>query len=145
MEPLFFRIGAHSVSLLLVHMVWSTREREPRLAPNTDAWLAAELERIARGIGCHLVAVGNAADHVHALIAYAPSLAVANIAQSLKGASSRSLGLREGTSQPWQNGYWAESVGKGELEPLVRYVRHQRAHHDGPAPREPWEDALRSR
>jgi len=41
----------------------------------------------------------------------------------------------------WQVGYWAESVGPRELEPLVRYVRQQRAHHAENAALEPWEHA----
>jgi hypothetical protein len=37
----------------------------------------------------------------------------------------------------WQVGYWAESVAPGDLEPLIGYVRQQRAHHRAHAGLEP--------
>lgn len=132
---------AHAVTALLVHLVWSTRRRAPWLEPRVDRWLADVLEHKARHIQCAVLAVGNAYDHVHVLVRHPPSVAVSLIAQRLKGASSRALHREVSGSDGlvWQVGYWAESVGPRELEPLIQYVRNQRTHHREGSPREPWE------
>lgn len=146
MDPLFPLVPwhAHATAVLVVHLIWSTRKRVPWLEPRFDAWLAALLERKARALDCRLVAAGNAADHVHVLVVYPPRVSVAQIAHRLKGASSRAihLALPETQGLVWQVGYWAESVTPIALEPLVAYVRGQRAHHGDHALAEPWEANL---
>jgi putative transposase len=138
-------LGSHSSTVLVVHLVWATRHRAPLLEPSMDAWLAALLERKARRVDARLLAAGNAADHVHVLLRYSPRTPVAQIAHQLKGASSRALGRFAPNPSPtfWQVGYWAESVTPSDLEPLVGYVRQQRAHHRAHAGLEPWELAPR--
>jgi putative transposase len=121
------------MSRLAAHVVWTTRYRAPVLAVSGDARLAAALGSAASSIGCALLAVGNGVDHVHALVAYPPRLAPATVVQTLKGVSSRRLGLR------WQVGYWAESVGPRDLEAVGRYVSEQRLRHKATVTREPWE------
>lgn len=143
MDPLFPVVPwhAHATTVLVVHLIWSTRQRVPWLDHRIDAWLAALLERKARALDCQLLAAGNAADHVHVLVRHPPRVSVAQIAHRLKGASSRALhlALPETQGLVWQVGYWAESITPTALEPLVRYVRGQRAHHSGQGLAEAWE------
>jgi putative transposase len=135
---------AHASTRLFVHLVWSTRRRVPWLDPRLDEWLAGLLERKAKRLECDLLGVGNAADHVHAVVRYPPRVAVAEIAQRLKGASSFELNRELGFEGPvWQIGYWAESVAPTDLEALVRYVRTQRLRHGERPTAEPWEAVLR--
>jgi len=135
---------AHAVTVLLVHLVWSTRRRAPWLEPRWDGWLADMLERKARRIHCAVLAVGNAADHVHVLVRHPPSVPVSQVTQRLKGASSRALHREMPSSDGlvWQVGYWAESVAPRDIDPLLAYVRNQRAHHREHAAPEPWETPL---
>jgi putative transposase len=146
MDPLFPLLPshAHATTVLVVHLIWSTRKRAPWLEPRFDAWLAALLERKARALDCQLVAAGNAADHVHVLVRHPPRVSDAQIAHRLKGASSRALHLTlpEAQGLVWQVGYWAESVTPTALEPLVAYLRGQRAHHGAHALAESWEANL---
>lgn len=132
---------AHATTVLVVHLIWSTRNRAPWLDPRLDVWLAALLERKARALDCLLIAAGNADDHVHVVVRHPPRVSVAQIAHRLKGASSRSLHLALPQTQGlvWQVGYWAESVTPSALEPLVAYVRGQRAHHSRHSCPESWE------
>jgi REP element-mobilizing transposase RayT len=138
-EPFLNRPRPHSFTSLFVHLIWSTRNRYPWIEPRLDAWLAAFLERKARVIECAVLAAGNAPDHVHVLLRHPPRVSVAQIAHRLKGASSRALTLQEGQARDWQVGYWAESVGRRELEPLTRYIVRQRAHHEANTALESWE------
>jgi REP element-mobilizing transposase RayT len=132
---------AHATTVLVVHVIWSTRNRAPWLDPSLDAWLAALLERKARALDCLLIAAGNADDHVHVVVRHPPRVSVAQIAHRLKGASSRSLHLTlpQTRGLVWQVGYWAETVTPAALEPLLAYVRGQRAHHRGYSCLEAWE------
>ncbi len=134
-------LGNHSSASLFAHLVWATRHRASKLEPSADASLAALLERKARRLDARILAAGNAADHVHVLLRYPPRVSVAQIAHLLKGASSRALNrLAPNHSLAfWQVGYWAESVGPTDLDPLVGYIRQQRAHHRAHAGLEPWE------
>lgn len=123
MDPLFPLVPWHAraTTVLVAHLLWSTRTRVPWLEPRFDAWLAALLERKARALDCRLVAAGNAADHVHVLVCYPPRVSVAQIAHRLKGAWSRAIHLTLPKTQGlvWQVGYWVESVTAIALEPLV--------------------------
>jgi REP-associated tyrosine transposase len=132
---------AHSATTLLVHVVWSTHGRARSLDPSFDPRLALVLETTARRVGCALLAVGNAADHVHTLVRHPPTLAVAELAQRLKGASARALlpALQRRGDHLWQAGYWAETVAPHDLRAVVAYIRDQRTHHELADLREPWE------
>lgn len=140
MEPLV-PWHTHAATVLVVHMIWSTRNRAPWLDPRLDAWLAALLEQKARALDCLLMAVGSADDHVHVVVRHPPRVSVAQIAHRLEGASSRSLHLTlpQTHGDLWQVGYWAESVTPTALDPLLVYVSGQRAHHSGHSCYEPWE------
>ncbi len=129
--------GAHSIARLNVHLVWATRDREPWLDASVDSWLSMWLEELSLPLGCRALAVGNASDHVHVLVAFAPTVTVAAIAHRLKGASSRLLSTHLGRSSGWQAGYFAETVG--DVDAVAAYVRGQREHHRQPTGREPWE------
>jgi putative transposase len=142
MGPLV-RGHAHAGTTLVVHMVWGTRGRVPWIESRFDAWLAKHLERKARELDGELLAVGNSDDHVHVLVRHSPRIAVAQIAHRLKGASSHDIHLLypETRGRDWQSGYWAESVGPTNLDPLIDYILNQRAHHQVPHLRERWQSA----
>jgi putative transposase len=136
-------VRSHSVSILLVHVVWSTGDRAPLLEAAIDGPLARALGRTAQELTCQVLAVGNAVDHVHVVVKHPPAIAVSELVRHLKGASSHQIAAA-GWVEPgirWQVGYWAESVGTSQLAPLLRYVAMQRAHHTQLSAREPWETA----
>src|SRR5579864_4793120 len=138
-------VRSHSVSTLVVHVVWATAARASALPPRVDDWLAAELRRAASELGVVMLAVGNASDHVHVVLQHPPRVAVATLAGRLKGASSRAAhnsGVM-GEGDGWQVGYWAESVSAERVEPLLDYVTHQGDHHALESSLEPWQRALR--
>ena len=134
----------HSVSTMVVHAVWATAGRASLLLPSADEWIAQELRRKATELGAVMLAVGNAADHVHVVLQHAPAMAVATLIGRLKGASSRAAHVSGvmGGDEGWQVGYWAESVGAAHIEPLLDYVTHQRVHHATASALEPWQQPL---
>jgi REP element-mobilizing transposase RayT len=125
---------------LVVHLVWSTRHRVRVLREDGDHWLADLLTRKAERLGCSLLAVGVAPDHVHVLAILAPAVSLSTLAGRMKGASSRAWDLEHpGASLSRQDGYRAESCSPRSLEPLVSYIVDQRARHAREVAAESWE------
>jgi REP-associated tyrosine transposase len=141
MTTLVAMVRNHSVSTMVVHAVWATAGQASVLLPSADAWIAEELRRKATELGAVMLAVGNAADHVHVVLQHAPAMAVATLIGRLKGASSRAAHVSGvmGGGEGWQVGYWAESVGSAHIEPLLEFVTHQRVHHASAFALEPWQ------
>jgi len=116
---------------LFVHLTWSVVHRSPRIEVLIDAELEQVLETKARGLRCRLLAFGATDDHVHVLVSYPPTLSIADLAQGLKGFSSRALNYgRPDRWLRWQTGYFAESVNRRVLETSADYVRSQRKRHE---------------
>ena len=81
----------------------------------------------ARRLGCAWTVVGGVEDHVHVSCAIPATLAVAALAQQIKGANARFAGAR-GTVVRWQRGYGASSVSPDDVPALKAYVRKQAVH-----------------
>jgi REP element-mobilizing transposase RayT len=124
MTALTAMVRNHSVSTLVVHVVWATAGRVSVLPLSADDWLARELSRKCTALGAVMLAVGNAADHVHIVVQHSPQMALAALVGGLKGASSRAAHVSGvmGYDCGWQVGYWAESVGSAQIEPLLDYA-----------------------
>jgi REP element-mobilizing transposase RayT len=78
-----------SVSLVVVHLIFSTKDRHPVLDPDLRPKVHAYLATVARGIGCEAYRVGGMADHVHLAIRLSRTVALADLVQELKTASSK--------------------------------------------------------
>jgi putative transposase len=77
------------------------------------------------------LAVGGAADHVHALISLPATLAVSKALQLLKGNSSKWIHetFPNLHSFEWQQGYGAFSIAISGVDATVAYIRTQAEHH----------------
>ena len=121
-----------SLSLVIIHVIFSTKERHPFLNPETRPKLHAYLATVARNLGCEAYRVGGVADHVHLVIRLSRTVTLADLVQELKTASSKwvktqSPGL---AAFAWQRGYGCFSVGPSDLEPLRAYIDDQEKHHE---------------
>ena len=132
-----------SPALVLIHAVWATSRRRPVLLATFDDTLAAILGAKARDLGCALLVAGCADDHVHTVLRLAPVVRLADLMQHIKGGSAYDANRHPLLLLPqrlmWQAGYWAESLSPSDFDPLARYVRTQRVHHDPTHPAERWQ------
>jgi REP element-mobilizing transposase RayT len=116
---------------LHVHFVFSTKDRQPTLRPELRKRIWRYLGGIARKEKMKAIEVGGTADHIHALLSMAPTMAPATVVQILKGNSSKwineSLGLP--CRFEWQEGYGAFSVSFSQVDKTVAYIRNQEEHH----------------
>ena len=122
---------ANTYTSLHYHIVFSTKNRIPYIKPEIEQRVWEYLGGVVRHHKMTALQVGGVDDHIHALIMAPPTIAPSQIAQYLKGESSKWIhetfpALR---TFAWQEGYGAFTVSKSGLESVVSYIRGQRAHH----------------
>ena len=112
------------------HLVWSTKNREPLIAPQAEARLYAYLTHKAAELGAFVYAVNGCADHVHVIAAIPPQVSVSHLVKQLKGASSHDLNQQGLDRQfAWQRGYGVLTLGQRQRADAEAYVRQQKEHH----------------
>ena len=123
---------SQSLVKILVHTVFSTKERRPFLR---DKILRDELHSYLGGILTHLecqpVIVGGVADHVHLLCALSRTCDAAKMVKEVKRGSTLWLkakdpGLRDFA---WQTGYGIFSIGFSQIPTVRDYIAGQEDHH----------------
>src|SRR5271154_581023 len=101
-----------SLSLVVIHVIFSTKDRLPLLEANTRPNLHAYLSTVARNAGCECYRVGGVADHVHLAIRLSRTLTIADLVENLKTSSSKWLKAQSPlfNTFSWQRGYGCFSV-----------------------------------
>jgi putative transposase len=120
-----------SLSYLLTHIVFSTKDRAPVLDAAVRPALHAYLATVARNVDCECFRVGGVADHVHLAVRLSRTITMAQLIEELKTSSSKWLKtqLPALAAFAWQRGYGAFSVGPSDLNALLHYIDTQEEHH----------------
>ena len=121
-----------SLSKILVHVVFSTKDRRPILRdrPLRDE-LHAYLGGVLTQLDCQPVIVGGVEDHVHLLSTLARTRSVASVVKEVKRGSSAWLKTQSHALAEfaWQRGYGAFSIGASQVVRVRGYIANQEAHH----------------
>lgn len=130
-----------SLALVLVHVIFSTKDRVPFLRREIRSELHAYLATVARNLGCECFLVGGVEDHVHLAIGLSRTLTAAKLVERLKTASSHWIKAKSPDLRhfSWQSGYAMFSVSPQALTDLKAYIADQDAHHH----KSSFEDELR--
>jgi putative transposase len=120
-----------SLSRVLVHLVFSTKNREPLLSPAVRAELFPYLSVVLNNDGCPSLRVGGVADHVHLLFGLSRTRTQAQVVENVKTCSSKWVKTRDPALAHfhWQAGYGAFSVSPPEAEKVIEYIARQEEHH----------------
>jgi putative transposase len=120
-----------SNSYLLIHVIFSTKDRMPILKAPARVALYAYLATVARDIGCECYRAGGVEDHVHLAIRLSRTVTISKLVEKLKASSSKWIKdeFSELASFAWQRGYGAFSIGPSQLEALRSYIDRQEEHH----------------
>ena len=120
----------HSYVSILIHCVFSTKDRKPSIPANLQNKLWPYIGGIARTNKFRALAVGGMIDHVHALISIPATLSVAKAMQLIKGGSSKWINDHlPARSFAWQDSYGAFSIGVSQIDDTIRYITNQEQHH----------------
>ena len=122
---------SHTYTSLLVHGVFSTKERRPLL----DARALPEMARIIGGTMAkskgRLLALNGTENHVHLLGSFHQTVALSDLVRDIKAVSSGWVHERFGSMRGfgWQEGYAAFTAGKGDRDRVIGYIGGQKDHH----------------
>ena len=122
---------ANTYTSLHYHVIFSTKNREPWLAPDIEQRIWEFIGGIARAHRMTALQVGGVEDHIHTLVTAPPIIAPSQIAQYLKADSSKWIHEELPTLRNfcWQDGYGAFTVSKSSIPKVIRYIQDQREHH----------------
>ncbi|HUT56300.1 MAG TPA: transposase [Phycisphaerae bacterium] len=120
-----------SLARVLVHVIFSTKNRQPLIAPGLRDELNAYLVGILANLDSPSVATNAFRDHVHSLMRLSRTRSLADVMEQLKVGSSKSLKTKGPALQQfhWQNGYGAFSVSPSNLAEVRDYIASQEQHH----------------
>ncbi len=114
-----------------VHIIFSTKSRTPFIQAPLEPELHAYLGGICKELSSPAISVGGYTDHVHILCRLSKNVALSQLIQKLKSASSKWIKSKskELSNFYWQNGYGAFSVNPKQVEAVVDYISKQHEHH----------------
>ena len=121
-----------SLSIVYLHLVFSTKERRPFLRDKTvRAALHAWLGSVSKQLDCPPILVGGVEDHVHLLCRFARTITQAEWVKELKRVSNGWLKEqgRDYVDFEWRGGYADFSVSQSNLESVKQYIGNQEEHH----------------
>lgn len=118
-------------SQLLLHIVFSTKHREPHITPALAERLYPFIGGIVRDEKGTLLGIGGIEDHVHLYLRWRTDEALSNLMRNVKARSSKWIHESMPDQQPfaWQDGYSAFSVSKSQEAIVQKYIATQAEHH----------------
>lgn len=120
-----------SLSSILIHLVFSTKHREPLIVPQVESELHAYMAAIFREYQSPALLINGTSNHVHILFALSRRVTVADLVEEVKKRSSKWIKTKgiELKNFQWQSGYGAFSIGQSNVATLKKYIVGQKEHH----------------
>ncbi len=120
-----------SLSQILLHVVFSTKNRQALIATDIQAPLHAYLAGTCRALGSQAYRVGGTDNHVHIACTLPRTLTVSKLMEEIKKSSSAWIKEKDKNCQnfSWQASYGAFSLGQSQLPRLLQYIDNQHEHH----------------
>ena len=118
-------------SQILLHIVFSTKLRQPYITANLAERLYAYMGGIIRAEKGVLYDIGGVEDHVHLYVRWRADASIADQMRTVKARSSKWVHDTFPTlgAFAWQEGYSAFSVSKSQEEAVKKYIAGQVQHH----------------
>ena len=122
---------SQSLSHILIHLVFSTKERKNIIVESIREELYAYMGGILKSIDSTSIIINGTADHVHVLFRLSKTHALCEVIESVKKNSSKWIKSkgRQFELFQWQGGYGAFSVSESLGENVIKYIQNQEQHH----------------
>lgn len=117
---------------LVVHIVWTTRDRLPSINRVRAQYLWEHLPIIVRQERGRLLELGIVTTHLHMLVRLHPTTQIPRLLQRMKGGSAYGINGAAAIGQThlrWAKGYSVTSVSPRAMQSVETYVRHQHLRH----------------
>ncbi|MFO0830840.1 MAG: IS200/IS605 family transposase [Phycisphaerales bacterium] len=118
-------------SRILLHFVFTTRNREPLIAPPLAKRLYPFIGGTLRAEGATLWEIGGTPDHIHLLVRSGTDHSAGELMREIKARSSAWIHgtFPESRDFAWQKGYGVFSVSASQADVVKHYIRNQEEHH----------------
>lgn len=113
-----------SLSNILVHIIFSTKNRNKLITAEIESELQAYLVSICRSHDSASLKIGGIEDHVHILCKLSRTITIADLVQKIKTGSSKWIKTKGSLYSrfSWQSGYGAFSIGNSNLWASIKYI-----------------------
>ena len=120
-----------SLAINLIHIIFSTKNREPLLDKGTRERLYPYMAQLIRDKGSECYRIGGVEDHVHLAIRLSKTATLSKTISEAKTGTSKWLKeiSPELSEFSWQEGYGAFSVSPKDLDAVIAYIDQQEEHH----------------
>jgi putative transposase len=78
-----------SHAAILVHVIFSTKNREPFIQPDVEPELYPYLATACRSVKSNAILINGTADHIHLLVNLGRKTAIGDLIEEIKTSSSR--------------------------------------------------------
>lgn len=121
----------HSLVKILVHIVFSTKNRADLIAPEIENELFGYIHGIIENNGSKLIIANGTANHIHLLVSLPKKIDVPELIGDIKRDSSSWIKKQDISFRNfyWQKGYGAFSIGQSQVPTVVNYIERQKEHH----------------
>ena len=118
-------------SQILLHIVFSTKRREPWITAEVADRLYPYIGGIIRAEKGVLYDIGGVEDHVHLYLRWRPDGSVSDLMRTVKARSNKwgHDTFPNLSAFAWQEGYSVFSVSKSQEEAVRTYIARQAEHH----------------
>ncbi len=127
------RRSGHTITNLMVHLVWVTKYRYPVLKGDVQCRCREIIIQICDAEDVQILKGVVSKDHIHMHIEYPPRVSISDLVKRLKGRTSRILQRefpvlkkRYWGRHFWAIGYGAWSTGNVTDEMVQEYLEHHR-------------------
>jgi REP element-mobilizing transposase RayT len=120
-----------SLASLHIHLVFSTKNREPLITDDVRSHLHAYMATVLQNLGATPVLINSIEDHIHLLFDLGRTTSVSKAVEDVKKSSSKWIKTQgaEFAGFAWQAGYGAFAVSESNVESVRIYIANQREHH----------------
>lgn len=114
-----------------IHIIFSTKYRQPLITPEVEEELYAYLGGICNRLESPPIKIGGYTDHIHILCRLSKKTSLAKLLEEVKSHSSKWIKTKSDELKNfyWQDGYGAFSVNPSQVDIVIRYIANQKEHH----------------
>ena len=120
-----------SLVKMLVHIVFSTKDRADLITPSIENKLFGYISGIVKNNDSRLILANGTANHVHLLVSLGKTASISVLIGDIKRDSSSWIKEQDAKFLKfyWQKGYGAFSVGQTQIDEVIKYIENQKEHH----------------
>ena len=122
---------SQSLANILIHLVFSTKGRQPLLADKFRNELHAYIGGVLHERECPLLRINSVEDHLHLLFSLSRKITVSDLVKEIKISTTNFIRRKDPDLSNffWQGGYGAFSISPGHKDLLIAYIDKQKEHH----------------